>query len=99
MSFINYVTLTLSGTLQFNLSPFHNVNVIHIDAFEIPVYQKHDCQTYRGFCRGNSYDEYGEYLPHQSGGGDEFRESYKIDIDCIEHQLDGHQNADSISSG
>jgi uncharacterized protein YpmB len=84
--------------LASNSLPFHNVYVIHVDALEVSVYQKHDGQSHRGFRRGDGYYEYGEYLPHKVRGRDKLGESHEVDINRIEHQLDRHQDADGVSA-
>jgi hypothetical protein len=79
-------------------SPFHYIDVIHVYAFEVTIYQKNDGQTDRGFGRGYGYDKYGEYLTHKFTGGDEPGESHKVDVNRIEHKLNGHKNANGISA-
>jgi hypothetical protein len=81
------------------LLPFHNIYVVHVYSFKIPVSQKHYGQANRSFgcCYGDDKD--GEYLSDQSSRGYKFGESYEVDIDRVEHQLDGHQNPDGIPPG
>jgi len=79
--------------------PFHDVHSVNEHILKIPVYQNYNSQPNGGL--GGRYDNYehGEDLAGEFLGSDEFGKGDEINIDCIKHQLNTHQNSDRIAAG
>ncbi len=82
-----------------NSLPFHDIYLIHINTFAVSVYQKNDSQTYRRLSCSYGDHKDREYLSDESGRGNELRECHEVYIHGVEHELDGHQYPDGVSSG
>src|ERR1051326_1769825 len=89
----------ISATVTISASALHQVKLVDLDGAPLPIDRDHDRQPHRGFggCLGD--DEDAEQLPGELLLRlDVARESHEQQIDAIQHQLDGQQNADRIAA-
>ncbi len=76
--------------------PFHDADVVSVDAAPVAVEEQDDRQTDGRFgCRYHN-DKEAEHLAGQPGRREEFVERHKIDVGGVKHQLERHKNTDRV---